>query len=475
MSYLCIKNEIKFLSIADNDNRFKDKKYKLSQGINMFSALAVEFSGMQDVVLKNYLISLNETEMICKKFTRPVKEWFEGWDESVLQDIKKCCFWDIGPLIYVDEIESNYTLTGECLDYLDSEEFDLTSIDEHIVFNLMKQLSQDNYVYIRKFIISHPLLTDIERKKLLLHFNNEQIIMDLVASAYEQTPEETYCCPNCGWTMTFKGLQPECCHRDCVDIPILKEKCEKIEPEYVYRLKIGVMRYICYPGKAEIEIENICNQLNVKSELWPELDRYDIKIIFANGACWGIDAKTYSNPYFLSKSIEKDNYFRSANIDPSFNYDSFMLPLCSLLGKLCANWVNGLIEISNLRINSDDSKWIVCLSEINMHMCEEICVNLKAAALSFYADKKNDDKVKSALDDFLNVINSDELFQYIGQDEVEIIDKDGKIANPYAYNGLCLNIMSKLKGKIIKLDGEDLILNRSARNELMSQVLSAPK
>lgn len=160
--------------------------------------------------------------------------------------------------------------------------------------------------------------------------------------------------------------------------------------------------------------------------------------------------------------------------NPSFNYDSYMLPLCSLLGKLCANWVNGLIEISNLRKNSDDSKWIVCLSEINKHMCEEICVNLKAAALSFYADKINDEKVKSALNDFLKVIDSDELFQSIGQDEVEIIDKDGKIANPYAYNGLCLKIMSKLKGEIIKLDGEDLILNRSARNELMSQVLSAP-
>lgn len=77
--------------------------------------------------------------------------------------------------------------------------------------------------------------------------------------------------------------------------------------------------------------------------------------------------------------------------NPSFNYDSYMLPLCSLLGKLYANWVNGLIEISNLRKNSDDSKWIVCLSEINKHTCEEICVNLKAAALSFYADKKNDD------------------------------------------------------------------------------------
>jgi len=334
----------------------------LRQGINMFSALAVEFSGMQDAVLENYLISLNETEMICKKFTRPVKEWFEGWDESVLQDIKKCWFWDIGPLIYVDEIESNYILTGECLDYLDSEESDLTSIDEHIVFNLMKQLSQDNYVHIRKFIISHPLLTDIERKKLLLHFNNEQLIMDLVASAYEQTPEETYRCPNCGWTMMFKGLQPECCHRDCVDIPILKEKCKKIEPEYVYRLKIGVMRYICYPGKAEIEIENICNQLNVKSELWPELDRYDIKIIFANGACWGIDAKTYSNPYFLSKSIEKDNYFKSANIDRG----------CYVIPDKIVKRTGGYLKICDKALANDKKIKCISLSTLKKLIKQEV-------------------------------------------------------------------------------------------------------
>lgn len=159
---------------------------------------------------------------------------------------------------------------------------------------------------------------------------------------------------------------------------------------------------------------------------------------------------------------------------PSFNYELYMLPLCGMLGKLCANWIHGLIEISNLRKNSDDSKWIVCLSEINEHMCEEICVNLKAAALSYYDVKKNDERVKVALADFLNVINPDELYQYVSQDEVEIIDQNGKIANSYAYNGLCLSIMAKLNGKTIRLDGEDLILNRSARNELMSQVLSAP-
>ena len=45
--------------------------------------------------------------------------------------------------------------------------------------------------------------------------------------------------------------------------------------------------------------------------------------------------------------------------NPSFNYELYILPLCGLLGKLCSNWVYGLIEISNLRKNSDDSKWIV--------------------------------------------------------------------------------------------------------------------
>lgn len=290
----------------------------LRQGINMFSALAVEFSGLKDDALKEYLISLNETEMICKKFTRPVNEWFIEWDDSVLQDLKKSYLWNIGSLIYLDEIENNFSLTGECLDYLDSEEKDLTSIDEHIVFNLMKQLSQDSYVYVRKFIIEHPLLTELERKKLLLNFKNEQIILDLIKSAYEETPEDTYYCPNCGWTMTFKGLQPNCCHNSCVEKTVLKDKCKKVEAEKAYRLKRGVMRYISYPGKTELEIEEMCKKLNVKSELWPELDRYDIKIIFANGTCWGIDAKTYSNPYFLSKSIEEDNYFNSANIDKGY-------------------------------------------------------------------------------------------------------------------------------------------------------------
>lgn len=159
----------------------------------------------------------------------------------------------------------------------------------------------------------------------------------------------------------------------------------------------------------------------------------------------------------------------------SYNYEKYALPLCSALSKLCANWVHGLIEISNMRKYSDDSKWIVCLNKIDKRMCEEICVNLKAAAYSFYDKKKDEVQVQKALKNFIDIIDPEELIKYAGQESVEIIDKNGKIANPYAYNGFCLKLMSSLKGKSIILGGETLTLNYSARNELMSQVLAGPK
>ncbi len=309
--------------LKENLKRPNPEEYRygliLRQGINMFSALAVEFSGMKSNELADYLITLNETEMICNKFTRPANEWFYGWNESILHDIEKCSFWNIGPIVYLNAQDKNYSLTEECLDYLNATESDLSAIDEHIVFDLMKLLSQDGYVHIRKFIIKHPLLTQIERKNLIVNSNNDQTIMDIINNAYEDTPEEMYYCPNCGWTLTLKGEQPVCCHRDCRDAAYAqKDKLKKIEAENVYRLRKGVMRYICYPGKAELEIEDVCKQLNVRSELWPNLDQYDIKIMFADGTSWGIDAKTYSNPYFLSKKIEVDNIFQSSSIDKGY-------------------------------------------------------------------------------------------------------------------------------------------------------------
>jgi len=113
------------------------------------------------------------------------------------------------------------------------------------------------------------------------------------------------------------------------DIPLDRKK-------YELRLKRGVMRYISNPGKLELEIQSFCQKLNIKTELWPNHDQYDIKIIFKDGTTWGIDAKDYVNPYMLAKSISEDREFQRAPIDKGFyvipnsanNYAPDYLKIC---------------------------------------------------------------------------------------------------------------------------------------------------
>ncbi len=291
------------------------------QGINIFASLMLIGSGFKGEVLKKRLCELNETEFIYNYLTKPIKEWFTGWDENILNSIKNAAFWNLGAFIVVDKISKRFELTYECLDYIDSLEPDVSAIDEHKVFGLLKQCSQEDYAYLRRFLIEHPLLKDFEKRELLLKYNTNDFIGEFVFSAYEEVASDTYICPRCGWTMTFRGQEIKCCSRECSKFYKRKAHNETVKTNksiYPYRLCLGVMRYIANPGRIEMEIKKYCDENNLLSELWPEMDRYDLKVTLPNGQIWGIDAKTYSNPYLLKDSIKNDCSFQSANVDKCF-------------------------------------------------------------------------------------------------------------------------------------------------------------
>lgn len=291
----------------------------LRQGINMFGALALKYSNKTEEDLDQLLSSIVETKMIYNLFTRPVKEWFSGWDDKVISQLEQSDFYEVGALICVNKYNKSYSLTDECYDYLDASETDLAAIDEKAVYNRMKELSQEDYVSVRKFIIEHRLLTNSERKRFMLAHENSEEISKIIEDAYENTPQGLYVCPNCGWTLEFVGEQPLCCHYSCTNTAIVRrDKLKSIEPEYEYRLRKGVARYISYPGDAELEIDKMSRELGLKTQLWPEHDKYDIGITFSDGTYWGVDAKTYKNPKFLGKQIAVDNFFQTADIDCGF-------------------------------------------------------------------------------------------------------------------------------------------------------------
>lgn len=172
----------------------------------------------------------------------------------------------------------------------------------------------------------------------------------------------------------------------------------------------------------------------------------------------------------------KELLFRLAiTVNPKYDYEKFNLPLCSALRKICANWIYGLIDIKSMRLSSNDTEWIVCLNEIDVPMCEEICVNLSAAAYSFYNGRIKDQAGKDALNAFVNAINPDELLKLVGCREIELINDDGLITDTCAYQGFSLKIMQSLVGKKIYYKGRELTLYSSGGAELMSQVLQDSK
>ena len=152
---------------------------------------------------------------------------------------------------------------------------------------------------------------------------------------------------------------------------------------------------------------------------------------------------------------------------PSYNYELHALPLSSAMRTLCMNWMYDLVEIKSIKKETDDSKWLISLTKPD---CKIIALYLKAAAQSFYGWNKSE-TVKTALHEFVSMINA-ELFEPLCDvEEIEIIDQQNHIANDYAYRGFCLQLMDKLIGRQIRIDGRGITLHRCGGNELMSQPL----
>ena len=148
------------------------------QGVNLFTLLAFRYYSKNDVRIE-YINSINESKMICVNCTNPVKEWFNDWDRNILAKLEEMHFYHLGALVICSGKSNTYQITGECEDYLNASENDLCSIDEHIVYHKMKELSQELYVDMRRFLIEHPLLSSLDRKEFLLSHETTAIAAKL--------------------------------------------------------------------------------------------------------------------------------------------------------------------------------------------------------------------------------------------------------------------------------------------------------
>lgn len=286
---------------------------RLQHGINMFLYASAEL-GKSGIQVWQYA---DEASFLEKFAVRPIEEWFSDWSpESISRlNLKSQPFYGFGPFA-LWEGENRYSPSEDCIEYLESQDADiLAGTDERYVYNLLKQLTQNQYTMVRLFIIEHPIVTQDALRRFKMQLAACPQAVEAINFAYEEWEGEAYCCPVCGWTMMQGKYGPICHSPHCTDVvPNLTDDMQIDNTDHsVLRLKKGVMRYFAQPGKLELEIADFCESKNLQWCLWPQMDRYDIEIIFPDGEVWEIDAKAYHNPIALRNKILSNNKFTNCN------------------------------------------------------------------------------------------------------------------------------------------------------------------
>jgi len=171
--------------------------------------------------------------------------------------------------------------------------------------------SPQAYVDFRRMLIERPALTELELLQWRSQYPSLDILKEHINEAYEHAPLHYMvkgyfsCCPLCGNlrqpTMTQDRFfcEDERCRRVIETKQVLQNERRLSAREHVYWLKWGLRRFITMPGRAEIRLEQRLREKGLKVEMWPEFDRYDLRVVFPDGEAWLVDVKDWANAYLL--------------------------------------------------------------------------------------------------------------------------------------------------------------------------------
>ncbi len=260
----------------------------------------------------------DEASFLAHFITRPIEEWLDTWESEVVEQLhsREEPFYAYDAFAY-QKASNAYVPSSDCYEFLETQGFSdiMNGTDERILYEKIITLSQEDYCRVRRYIIEHPIITLEDRRTMSLELADDPMARDAFQFAYEGITEESYRCPQCGWTMMHGKYGYSCHSTHCTDtLPALTDDMKlDISDGNLYRLKKGVMRYFAAPGKLELEIAAFCEKKKLRWALWPQMDRYDVEIQFSDGDVWAIDAKAYRNPIALRAKIQNDSGFPSGN------------------------------------------------------------------------------------------------------------------------------------------------------------------
>jgi hypothetical protein len=214
-----------------------------------------------------------------------------------------------------------------------SEEVEADLMERNFIERVMARcrLCQDPraYVAFRRWLIEHPVVTEQDLLTLSAVSPELELLRDLLREAYVDAPYEAlyqdafYCCPGCGALLLPDQRERRllCMIERCSQLPLTPEALARLETvsgdqsagpvvrrlrpeERVRCLRRGLIWFVMWPGRAELRLERRLRQQGLQVELWPNYDRYDLRIEGPRGTL-AVDVKDWSNPYLLARRVKQ--------------------------------------------------------------------------------------------------------------------------------------------------------------------------
>lgn len=149
------------------------------------------------------------------------------------------------------------------------------------------------------------------------------------------------------------------------------------------------------------------------------------------------------------------------NYNPEYNMKLFGL-------KACLNgWLDEVVNVGNMKANSDDSRWFVSLNEPDV---QKICEIMKIWVTAEYElNDKATSETKAIAGKFKSEIDPEVLRYGMTSEEVCLFNEDGTAAVDYAFDAFALYAANSLIGKTIPLFGQELTFGSYGLKKLVSQ------
>ena len=157
-------------------------------------------------------------------------------------------------------------------------------------------LPHSTYTLFRQFIAENPFPTDAQLAILRDQHPNIEPVFDLLMEAYREAPLQslsTQLCKTCGGYL-------DCAARDlegCCELLEIKVNRAPIEDTVICLIR---------PSLVELRLVDKLKQLGLDVELWPSLDKADLKIQLPSGDIWAVDAKDWGSATKLAIELNQD-------------------------------------------------------------------------------------------------------------------------------------------------------------------------